>query len=49
MRVHISLSDELVGELDRRVGSIPGEGHEWDEDPAEWVRTQRRGDDRRLG
>jgi len=79
MRVHISLSDEIVGELDRRVGvrrrssfiaqavrqaldeerrweliessvgSIANEGHEWDQDPAEWVRLQRHGDDRRLG
>jgi hypothetical protein len=79
MRVHISLDDELVEELDRRVGrrrrspfiaetirralederrwddieaslgSIPDEGHEWDEDAAAWVRAQRRGDRRRVG
>ncbi len=79
MRVHISLSDELVGELDRRVGarrrssfiaqavrraldderrweliessigSIAGDGHEWDDDTAEWVRVQRQGDERRFG
>jgi len=79
MRVHISLSDELMGELDRRVGarrrssfiaqavrraldderrweliessisSIAGDGHEWDDDPAEWVRVQRQGDERRFG
>jgi hypothetical protein len=79
MRVHITLRDELVRELDRRVGarrrsayiaraveraldddhrwellesalgSIPDGGHEWDEDPAGWVRDQRRADQRRVG
>jgi Arc/MetJ family transcription regulator len=79
MRVHISLDDELVAELDRRVGrrrrsafvasvvraaldderrweliessfgSIPDTGHEWDDDPAAWVRAQRRADTRRVG
>jgi hypothetical protein len=24
------------------IGSIPDTGHEWDEDPAAWVRAQRR-------
>jgi metal-responsive CopG/Arc/MetJ family transcriptional regulator len=71
MRVHITLSDELVRELDRRVGargrsafiagavrealenerrweliesalgSIDDESHDWDLDPAAWVREQR--------
>jgi metal-responsive CopG/Arc/MetJ family transcriptional regulator len=79
MRVHISLSDELVAELDRRVGSrrrssfiaaavrqaldderrwelvesalgsVSASGHEWDEDPAAWVRRQRRADAARVG
>jgi len=79
MRVHITLQDELVDELDRRVGarrrsgfiaeavrralddarrwdeieaalgSIGDGGHEWDADPAGWVREQRRGDSRRVG
>jgi Arc/MetJ-type ribon-helix-helix transcriptional regulator len=79
MRVHISLSDELVRELDRRVGSrrrssfiasavrqaldderrweliessvgsLTDRGHEWDEDPAAWVRAQRRADADRVG
>jgi Arc/MetJ family transcription regulator len=78
MRVHISLDDDLVAELDRRVGrrrrsafiaatlrkaldeerrwerieaslgTIPDAGHEWDDDPAAWVRSQRRGDRRRV-
>jgi hypothetical protein len=79
LRLHISLDDGLVAELDRRVGprrrssfiaaavrraidderrwdliesalgSIADEGHEWDDDPAAWVRSQRRADQRRLG
>jgi hypothetical protein len=79
MRLHISLEDELVAELDRRVGkrrrsafiarvlrrtlddesrwddilssigAIEDEGHDWDRDPAAWVRAQRRGDQRRVG
>ena len=79
MRLHISLEDDLVAELDRRVGkrkrsafiarvlrrtlederlwdeliaslgSIPDHGHDWDEDPAAWVREQRFGDERRVG
>lgn len=79
MRMHISLDDELVERLDRRVGrrrrsalivemlrraldderrwedieaalsTLPAHGHDWDSDPASWVRAQRRGDDRRLG
>jgi len=77
--MHISVDDELVTELDRRVGprrrssfvaeairralddarrwdeieaalgSLPDEGHDWDADPASWVRDQRRGDRRRIG
>ncbi len=79
MRIHVYLDDELVQELDRRVGprqrspfieaavrraledehrwelvwsavgAIPDEGHPWDEDPAGWVREQRRTDARRVG
>ncbi len=79
MRVHISLADELVAELDRRVGrrrrsafiaetirsalddrrrwddieaalgTLEDEGHEWDQDPGEWVRAQREGDPHRVG
>lgn len=79
MRLHISLEDELVEQLDRRVGrrrrsafisetlrraldddrrwqdieaaiaSLSDAGHGWDHDPAVWVRSQRRGDDRRVG
>lgn len=30
-------------------GSLGDEGHDWDEDPAEWVRAQRRSDPRKVG
>jgi metal-responsive CopG/Arc/MetJ family transcriptional regulator len=79
MRVHITLDEDLVAELDRRVGprrrsrfvaaavrealesarrwddieaalaSIADQGHEWDADPAAWVRAQRRADRGRVG
>ena len=79
MRVHISLDEELVRELDRRIGprrrsafvaeavrqaleeerrwelvesalaSIDDRGHAWDDDPAVWVREQRRADSARVG
>jgi hypothetical protein len=79
MRLHISLADDLVAELDRRVGrrrrsafiaqtirraldderrwqdieaamdAIPDDGHEWDDDPAGWVRSQRAADLHRVG
>ena len=79
MRLHITLDDELVQDLDRRagernrsayiaeiirrtladeqrwddleagLGSIADRGHDWDDDPAGWVRAQRRTDDRRAG
>ncbi|MBA2460364.1 MAG: hypothetical protein H0V45_01135 [Actinobacteria bacterium] len=37
--------DEIVASL----GTIPPAGHEWDEDPATWIRSLRRGDARRVG
>lgn len=79
MRIHITLEDELVADLDRRVGSrrrsrfiaaavraaldderrweliesslatVDDRGHDWDEDPAAWVRDQRRADAARVG
>jgi hypothetical protein len=79
MRVHIALEDDLVAELDERVGprrrsafiaelirrgldderrwddieaslgQLAETGHEWDADPAAWVRRQRHGDTRRAG
>jgi predicted transcriptional regulator len=79
MRLHISLDDELVSQLDQRVGrrrrsmfisealrsalederrweeieaglgALADGGHEWDTDPAAWVRAQRRSDPARVG
>jgi metal-responsive CopG/Arc/MetJ family transcriptional regulator len=79
MRLHISLDDELVAQLDHHVGrrrrsafiaetlrralddewrwkaiesslgALSDTGHEWDEDPAAWVRAQRRSDLTRVG
>ncbi len=79
MRLHISLDDDLIGQLDQRVGrrgrsafigetvrraldderrwediesglgALSDTGHEWDENPAEWVRAQRRSDPTRVG
>jgi hypothetical protein len=79
MRVHITLADDVVRCLDRRVGprqrsgfiaaalervlddehrweliesavgSVDDTGHEWDRDPARWVRAQRRGVAKRVG
>lgn len=79
MRLHITVDDDLVEELDRRagkrqrsamivefirrglederrwedveaaLGGIADAGHEWDDDPAGWVRAQRTADPRRVG
>lgn len=79
VRLHISLDERLVRELDRwvgprgrssfiaeatrealerrrrweliesSIGEIEDHGHEWDADPASWVRDQRRTDADRVG
>jgi hypothetical protein len=79
MRLHIALDDELVADLDRRVGprrrsafiaelirrgledeqrwddiesglgALADTGHDWDDDPAAWVRHERSRDARRAG
>lgn len=36
-------------DIEASMGSIADHGHAWDEDPAKWVREQRRGDQRRAG
>lgn len=36
-------------DVEAAAGSISDEGHDWDADPAEWVRQQRRADPRRAG
>jgi predicted transcriptional regulator len=35
--------------IEAGIGSIPDTGHDWDEDPAEWVRAQRFEDPARVG
>ena len=79
MRVHIALDDQIVAELDRRVGprqrsafiaelikrglddeqrwedieaalgALADTAHDWDDDPAGWVKDQRHTDTRRAG
>ncbi len=79
MRLHILVDDELVAELDRRVGSrqrsayltqllrraldderrwddieaslasVEEGPHDWDDNPADWVRSQRRAAGERVG
>jgi len=36
-------------EIEASLGSLADSGHEWDGNPAEWVRRQRQGDQRRSG
>lgn len=36
-------------DIEAALGSLPDSGHEWDDDPATWVRRQRRGGGRRSG
>ena len=36
-------------EIEAALGGVQDSGHEWDLDPAGWVRAQRRGDERRVG
>lgn len=36
-------------DIEAALSSLPDTGHAWDDDPAEWVRRQRRGDQRRSG
>ena len=48
--VRQALDDEQRWEsLESAIGAIPDTGHEWDEDPAAWVRTQRHADPTRVG
>jgi hypothetical protein len=35
--------------IESAFGSIEDTGHEWDDDPAAWVRAQRRADPSRMG
>ena len=36
-------------DIESALGQIDDETHEWDHDPAQWVREQRLGDARRAG
>ncbi|MCA1842299.1 MAG: ribbon-helix-helix domain-containing protein [Actinobacteria bacterium] len=36
-------------DIEASLGQLADSGHEWDDDPAAWVRNQRRGDTRRAG
>lgn len=36
-------------EIEAALGTIDDTGHEWDEDPQSWVRSQRHTDSRRVG
>jgi hypothetical protein len=48
--VEDALDDERRWDLiESSLGAIPADGHEWDDDPASWVRKQRRADPRRVG
>jgi hypothetical protein len=48
--VRQALDDARRWELiEQALDAIPDQGHEWDRDPAAWVRTQRAGDARRVG
>lgn len=48
--VRRALDDERRwDEIEEALAAIPDTGHEWDEDPAGWVRAQRRTDHRRAG
>jgi hypothetical protein len=45
-----ALDDERRWEdIEAALEAIPDIGHEWDDDPAAWVRAQRTGDARRVG
>jgi len=35
--------------IESALGTVDGSGHDWDEDPAEWVRRQRNADSSRVG
>lgn len=44
------LDDEQRWEdIEAALGQIADTGHDWDENPSEWVREQRHGDARRAG
>jgi metal-responsive CopG/Arc/MetJ family transcriptional regulator len=46
---HALDSERRWEEITSAAGSWEASGHEWDEDSAAWVASQRRGDARRVG
>lgn len=46
---HAVRQEARWADIEAAAGAIADEGHEWDSDPAEWVRAQRRSDLRRAG
>jgi metal-responsive CopG/Arc/MetJ family transcriptional regulator len=36
-------------DIESALGTVADVGHDWDDDPAGWVRAQRHGDARRAG
>ncbi|MDQ3962755.1 MAG: ribbon-helix-helix domain-containing protein [Actinomycetota bacterium] len=44
-----ALEERRRGELIRSAAGAIGGAHEWDEDPAAWVREQRRTEEHRVG
>jgi predicted transcriptional regulator len=36
-------------DVEAAAGAVADTGHAWDDDPADWVRQQRRADNRRAG
>ena len=38
-------SERRWDDIESALGSIPDTGHDWDDDPAAWVRKQRGGDE----
>ena len=48
--VERAVAQEVRGAaIEAAAGAIDDYGHEWDDDPATWVRAQRRADVRRAG
>ncbi|MDE0220639.1 MAG: hypothetical protein OXJ90_15340 [Spirochaetaceae bacterium] len=48
--VRRALDDERRwDDIEAALDTIPDTGHEWDAEPADWVRRQRQGDIRRSG
>ncbi len=46
---HAVRQERRWAEIESAAGTITDSGHDWDHDPAAWVRRQRRDDRRRVG